>query len=71
MASQSNIETSALVISELIDKARTEMITDLYKIGKEIGDIDDVIDSILAMDIENILYNKKTLFKMAKDRVSR
>ena len=60
MASQSNIETSALVISELIDKARTEMTMDLYKIGKEIDNLDEFIQVLLTMDIEGTLKSKLT-----------
>jgi len=58
MANQRNIESAALSIADLVDKARSQMTMDLYKIGKEIDNIDEFIQVLLQLDLEGTLKAK-------------
>ena len=58
MADQSKIDASSVKITGLIDKARAEMVQNLYDIGTEIDDIDLFIKAMLDLDIKGTLRGK-------------
>ena len=58
MANQSNIDSAADNIANLIDKAKAELIASLYLIGEEIGDITEFANTLLSIDVEGTLKNK-------------
>ena len=58
MANQSNIDANAIKIAELVDKARAELIQDLYKVGNEIKDAEVFVETMLQIDIKGTLKNK-------------
>lgn len=58
MANQSNIDANAIKIAELVDKARAELIQDLYKIGNEIDDAEVFVQAMLQLDVKGTLKSK-------------
>jgi len=58
MANQSDIDSAADNIANLIDKAKAELIASLYLIGEEIGDITEFANTLLSIDVEGTLKNK-------------
>ena len=58
MANQLNIDANAIKIAELVDKARAELIRDLYKIGNEINDAEVFVQAMLQIDVKGTLKSK-------------
>ena len=58
MANQSDIDNSAQLIADLVDKARTELVNDLYKLGLNTGDATAFAQSLLDLDVEGTLKKK-------------
>ena len=58
MANQSNIDANAIKIAELVDKARAELIQDLYKIGNEIDNAEVFLQAMLQIDVKGTLKSK-------------
>ena len=60
MANQLNIDSASERIADLVDKAKTELIEDLYKIGKEINDTELFIEALSRIDVNGTLRQKLT-----------
>ena len=60
MANQQAIDSSAEQIANLVDKAREELINDLYKLGVNVDDIPAFVSAILTLDVEGTLKAKLT-----------
>ena len=58
MANQRDIDKSSEQIANLVDKARAELVSSLYLIGKEIGDVGEFAEALLTIDIEGSLKSK-------------
>ena len=58
MANQLKIDDNAIKIAELVDKARAELIQDLYKIGNEINNAEVFVQAMLQIDIKGTLKSK-------------
>jgi len=58
MANQSDIDNSAQLIADLVDKARTELVNDLYKLGLNTDDATAFAQSLLDLDVEGTLKKK-------------
>ena len=58
MANQSDIDNSAQIIADLVDKARTELVNDLYKLGLNTDDATAFAQSLLDLDVEGTLKKK-------------
>ena len=58
MANQSDIDNSAELIADLVDKARTELVNDLYKLGLNTDDATAFAQSLLDLDVEGTLKKK-------------
>ena len=58
MANQRDIDRSSEQIANLVDKARAELVSSLYLIGKEIGDVGEFAEALLTIDIEGSLKSK-------------
>jgi hypothetical protein len=58
MADQNKIDIASDQIADLVEKARAEMVRDLYNINSNIGNIDLFIASLIDLDIEGTLKNK-------------
>ena len=58
MANQRDIDSSSEQIANLVDKARAELVSSLYLIGKEIGDVGEFAEALLTIDIEGSLKSK-------------
>ena len=58
MPIQNTIDANAVKIAELVDKARAELIKDLYNIGNEINDAEVFVQAMLQLDIKGTLKNK-------------
>ena len=58
MADQNNIDRSSEQIANLVDKARAELVSSLYLIGKEIGDVSEFAETLLTLDVEGRLKRK-------------
>ena len=58
MANQRDIDIASEKISSLVDKARAEMVNNLYNIGKEINDVNTFATALLTIDIEGSLKSK-------------
>ena len=58
MANQQQIDKSAQIIADLIDKAKGELINDLYKLGNQIDDIGAFATALLDLDVEGTLKAK-------------
>ena len=58
MANQRDIDRSSEQIANLVDKARAELVSSLYLIGKEIGDVGEFAEALLNIDIEGSLKSK-------------
>ena len=58
MANQQQIDKSAQIIADLIDKAKGELINDLYKLGNKIDDIGALATALLDLDVEGTLKAK-------------
>ena len=60
MADQSQIDNSAIIIADLVDKAKAELIADLYKLGIDVSDVNlqGYVDSLFALDVEGTLKAK-------------
>ena len=60
MANQQAIDTSAKQIANLVDKAREELINDLYRLGVNVDDVPAFVSAILDLDVEGTLKAKLT-----------
>ena len=60
MANQQAIDSSAEQIANLVDKAREELINDLYRLGVNVDDIPAFVSAILDLDVEGTLKAKLT-----------
>ena len=58
MANQLDIDNSAQLIADLVDKARTELVNDLYKLGLNTDDATAFAQSLLDLDVEGTLKKK-------------
>tara|TARA_R100001594_G_scaffold15230_1_gene32076 strand:+ start:39 stop:755 length:717 start_codon:yes stop_codon:yes gene_type:complete len=58
VANQSDIDNSAELIADLVDKARTELVNDLYKLGLNTDDATAFAQSLLDLDVEGTLKKK-------------
>ena len=58
MANQRDIDRSSEQIANLVDKARAELVSSLYLIGKEIGDVSEFAETLLTLDVEGTLKRK-------------
>ena len=60
MANQQAIDSSAEQIANLVDKAREELINDLYRLGVNVDDVPAFVSAILDLDVEGTLKAKLT-----------
>ena len=60
MANQQSIDSSAKQIANLVDKAREELINDLYRLGVNVDDVPAFVSAILDLDVEGTLKAKLT-----------
>ena len=58
MADQKAIDTSSIKIAALVDKARAEMVHNLYDIGTEMDNMEAFTKALLELDITGTLRNK-------------
>tara|TARA_R100000808_G_C2088883_1_gene110008 strand:+ start:86 stop:802 length:717 start_codon:yes stop_codon:yes gene_type:complete len=58
VANQLDIDNSAQLIADLVDKARTELVNDLYKLGLNTDDATAFAQSLLDLDVEGTLKKK-------------
>lgn len=58
MADQNTIDANAIKIANLVDRAKSEMIQDLYNIGTEIDDAEVFVQAMLRLDVKGTLKNK-------------
>ena len=58
MPNQNQIDNSAIVIADLVDKAREELVTDLHRLGLEVEDINAYVTALLDLDVEGTLKAK-------------
>ena len=52
MANQQAIDSSAEQIANLVDKAREELINDLYRLGVNVDNVPAFVSAILDLDVE-------------------
>ncbi len=60
MANQANIDSASELIAELIDKAKEELINDLYNLGINVNNIPAFADALLNLDLEGTFKAKLT-----------
>ena len=60
MAYQQAIDTASELIANLVDKAKQELINDLYKAGTNVDNIPAFVDALLDLDLEGTLKTKLT-----------
>ena len=60
MANQQAIDTASELIANLVDKAKQELINDLYKAGTNVDNIPAFVDALLDLDLEGTLKTKLT-----------
>ena len=60
MANQQAIDSSAEQIANLVDKAREELINDLYRLGVNEDNVPAFVSAILDLDVEGTLKAKLT-----------
>ena len=60
MANQQQIDAASELITNLVNKAKEELINDLYRIGTNIDDIPSFVEAILDLDLEGTLKAKLT-----------
>ena len=60
MANQQNIDKAAVFISGIVDRAKEELINDLYNLGLNIDNIPAFVNAILDLDVEGTLRAKLT-----------
>lgn len=58
MANQRDIDLAGEQISELVNKAKAELISSLLLIGQEIGDVSEFAETLLTLDVEGTLKKK-------------
>ena len=58
MANQNQIDNSAIIIADLVDKAREELVTDLHRLGLEVEDINAYVNALFDLDVEGTLKLK-------------
>tara|TARA_R100001594_G_scaffold126983_1_gene164482 strand:+ start:1991 stop:2698 length:708 start_codon:yes stop_codon:yes gene_type:complete len=58
MANQQAIDSSAEQIANLVDKAREELINDLYRLGVNVDNVPAFVSAILDLDVEGTLKAK-------------
>ena len=58
MANQQQISSASELIASLVDKARTEMVIDLYNLGIEVDDIGKFAEALLGLDVQGTLKLK-------------
>ena len=60
MANQQNIDKAAELISGIVDRAKEELINDLYNLGLNIDNIPVFVNTLLDLDVEGTLRAKLT-----------
>ena len=60
MANQQNIDKAAVLISGIVDRAKEELINDLYNLGLNIDNIPAFVNTLLDLDVEGTLRAKLT-----------
>tara|TARA_R100000808_G_C2130535_1_gene139839 strand:+ start:640 stop:1347 length:708 start_codon:yes stop_codon:yes gene_type:complete len=58
MANQQAIDSSAEQIANLVDKAREELINDLYRLGVNVDNVPAFVEALLDLDVEGTLKAK-------------
>ena len=60
MANQQQIDNAADLIANLVNKAKQELINDLYRLGTNVDNIPAFVDALLDLDLEGTLKAKLT-----------
>ena len=60
MANQANIDSAAEIIAEIVDRAKEELINDLYNLGLNVDNIPAFVNVLLDLDLEGTLKSKLT-----------
>ena len=58
MANQQQIDNSAIVIADLVDKAREELVADLHRLGLGVEDMNAYVNALFDLDVEGTLKSK-------------
>ena len=60
MANQANIDATADLIADLVEKATQELIQDLYRLGINVDNVPSFVNALLDLDLEGTLKAKLT-----------
>lgn len=60
MANQANIDSAAEIIAGIVDRAKEELINDLYNLGLNVDNIPAFVNVLLDLDLEGTLKSKLT-----------
>ena len=60
MANQANIDKAAELIAGIVDRAKEELINDLYNLGLNVDNIPAFVNALLDLDLEGTLKSKLT-----------
>ena len=60
MANQANIDSAAEIIAGIVDRAKEELINDLYNLGLNVDNIPVFVNVLLDLDLEGTLKSKLT-----------
>ena len=60
MSNQANIDSAAEIIAGIVDRAKEELINDLYNLGLNVDNIPAFVNVLLDLDLEGTLKSKLT-----------